>query len=80
MNIPDLKKGDKILIKDGQNNCRDLNPRGEIVVTFIRLHGGDTFLAASTGLGDYWYGYNEIIKVLPATPRKGKLIGGYSIQ
>lgn len=78
--IPDLKKGDKILIKDGQANCRDMNPAGQIVVTFIRTHLEDTFVAASAGLGDYWYGYDEIVKVLPATPRKGKLIGGYSIQ
>lgn len=80
---PKLKKGDRILIKEGRAYSRGSNPQGETVIIFTSKHSVPTRFYAicpeASGV-EYWYRYDEIVKVLPKKKRKGKLIGGYAIQ
>ena len=80
MNISGLRKGDRLLIRDGRKYSRIYNPVGQIMVTFKEDIDGEKFYADGPTIHGYWYKYDEIVAEVPRKPRKGKLIGGYPIQ
>lgn len=71
-----LKRGDKVLIKQGDFFFRDGEPHSSVAVEYLRRYNSIDFKGRSLSTGSPWlYQYSEIVKVFSRKKRKGNVIG-----